>query len=105
MFSDLYILGRFCLCVCLSVTFFLNFWEVQKFIREVQKLFWQVGKLFWEVQKLFWGVVQKLFWEWCKNYFVKWEIFLASRKIILGGAKFFLAKWENYFGRCKEVQK
>ena len=53
MFSDLYILGRFCLCVCLSVTFFLNFWEVQKFIREVQKLFWQVGKLFLQVGKLF----------------------------------------------------
>ena len=60
MFSDLYILGRFCLCVCLSVTFFLNFWEVQKFIREVQKLFWQVGKLFLQVGKLFLQV-RKLF--------------------------------------------
>ena len=49
--DHLYIIGRFCLSVCVSVTFFLNFWEVQKFIWEVQKLFWQVGKLFWEVQR------------------------------------------------------
>ena len=28
----LYIIGRFCLSVCVSVTFFLNFWEVQKLI-------------------------------------------------------------------------
>ena len=30
--DHLYIIGRFCLSVCVSVTFFLNFWEVQKLI-------------------------------------------------------------------------
>ena len=42
--------------LCLCVTFFLNFWEVQKLFWEVQKLFLQVQKLFWQVQKLFWQV-------------------------------------------------
>ena len=61
-YQNLYIIGMFCVSVCLCVTFFSQLLGGENLIWEVQNLFWQMGKLFWEKQKLFWQV-EKLFLE------------------------------------------